>query len=370
MTGFFRSLLKLDYVLDAPTVMLMSCPENKVKAISGAPWSVRAARVRNEHGTQVRDATKLKDNESITVTPWWACDTPFEDRFTVKDVVETGERRLAENADTPAAAASANCKAVWRAQGGTRDVYAVLPGRVAAGVISGLSDDELAEALAWCSNRDVAAIARFARTDEHKRIAALRIEAADSPTPGAAEDGYHALRRLSDQFDGAQYELHQMMQQDFMQLEHLLGVVQHRFEPQEAHHLASQLEPSLARLIAHAESTDQLQRSVASYREAAFRAMHDAVRHEPELVQILESEGRQVSSMQEAEVRSARDTLEGAAYVRNQVRTTLEHVLRGDRESAVQALHGALSALDSISSTHVRARDASQQAMHALTPLT
>jgi hypothetical protein len=350
--------------------MLMSCPENKVKAISGAPWSVRAARVRNEHGTQVRDATKLKDNETITVTPWWACDTPFEDRFTVKDVVETGERRLAENTDAPAADASAAFKAAWRAQGGTRDVYVMLPGPVAERIVFYLSNAELTEALAWCSNRDVAALARFARTDEHQSIAALRMEAAQASASAVADDVSHGLRRLSDQFDGAQHELHQMMQQDFMQLEHLLGAVQHRFEPQEAHHLASRLEPSLARLLAHAESTNQLQRSVASYREAAFKAIHEAVRHEPELVQILESEGRRVSSMQEAEVRSARDTLEGASYARNQVRSMLEHVLRGDRESVVQALHRALSALDIISSTHVRARDASQQALQALTPLT
>lgn len=326
-------------------VVRMSCPETKLKTKSGAPWSTRAAVVRDEHGTMVKDATKLADGASVTVVPVWADGSELAKRFTVRDVIGEGRERLAEGAVKPAE--SGVHAAVWRSQGGTKDVYSVLPAGVLHQSVEELSDDDLSEALAWSSNRDFEKLSRFIRTPEHKSIAEARTQAIAKNETGQPVSDRSVLVLKSNQESLAERErLRNMLRGEFQQVLKLQGAVGQN--PREAAQLASDLEQRAGRLWEVCQDAEQGVKSLMSHREMWFKSVVEEVRHDEGLVQAVVREAKWFSEGGGVERRGVAEVSDALGYLRSRMRMIVDAASRGDQRGALLAVGGVLDALSQV----------------------
>jgi hypothetical protein len=334
----------------------MSCPENKLKTKSGAPWSTRAAVVRDAHGTIVKDATKLADGVSVTVVPVWADGGELAQRFTVRDVVAEGRERLAEGAEKPGPNAELVHVAVWRSQGGTKDAYSVLPTAALRATLGALGDEELSEALAWSSNRDFERLERFARNDEHRKIVEARSRVKSESLQESGADRSLALRRSSVKWS----------EESITERERLRNAL--RGELQQVAGLSAGLRSGARDVLAAAEAIETRARkmqvschdaeqgvqSVASHRDGWLEAVMNEIGHDEALVELVRGEAGRLSEVKRAELQSTYEVSDALGYVRSRMQTFSESVRRGDREGAERAIRNVIESLEQADQTLVR----------------
>lgn len=319
----------------------MSCPETKLKTKSGAPWSTRAAVVRDAHGTIVKDATKLADGESVTVVPVWADGSALAKRFTVGDVIGEGRERLAEGAVKPAE--TAVHAAVWRSQGGTKDVYSVLPDGVMQQIVRGLSEEDLTEALAWSSSRDFEKLSRFARTEEQRAICEARVQKESvQPVPRLTA----SVLRASQESLAERERLRNMLRGEVQQLSALQNAV--RAGARESASLALELERRAGKLWEVCQDAEQGVRSLLSHREYWFTSVVEEVCHDEGLVQAVAQEANRFADAGSVERRGVVEASDALGYFRTRMRAVVDASQRGDRRGAEQAVVAVLDALSQV----------------------
>ncbi len=310
--------------------------------------------VRDAHGTIVKDATKLSDGASVTVVPVWADGGELAVRFTVRDVVAEGRERLAEGAEKPGPDAEPVHVAVWRSQGGTKDVYSVLPTAALRETVGALSDESLSEALAWSSNRDFEKLARFARNDEHHKIVEARTKA--ESLPEESEDHFSEMRRWSERWSAESIDnrerLRNAMRGELQQVTALTaGLGGDRRAVLAA---ADAIEVRARKMQTSCLDVEQGVQSVASHRDGWLGAAMNEVRHDELLAEAMRSEAGRLSEAKSVELRSVAEVSEALGYVRSRVAMFSESVARGDREGAERAVRSVIGALEEADQMLVR----------------